>query len=218
MNPDLQRVRDLWDTAAQRDAMGHILTNGRAWNTDDFYAHGRAELDACLARLDQRRLRGKRRVRALDFGCGMGRVTQALADHYEIVDGVDASQTMIELATAHNRWPNRVHYSVSGERLRFPDGMFDLVYTMIVLQHMPQRFAHAYIRDFVRILHSDGIAVFEIPDGPDVPHQTACLSMYGTPRAQVEQIVADAGGLVVDVENVNPCEWDCNRYTAIPAR
>lgn len=213
MREELRHVRDLWDIAAQRDAMGYILTTGQTWQVDDFYAHGRAEIAACLTRLDDLGLRGTRHARALDFGCGIGRLTQALASHYTRVDGVDVSPTMIELAKANNRHRKRVHYSVSGEQLKYRAGTFDLIYTIIVLQHMPQRFAHAYIRDFIRMLHPDGIAVFEIPDGPDVPHSDGCLSMYGTPRARVEEIVAEAGGEIVDVENVNPCTWDCNRYT-----
>lgn len=214
MNTELQRVRDLWDVAAQRDAMGCILTTGQQWTVEDFYAHGRVEIDACLRRLDDLGLRGKRRSRALDFGCGMGRTTQALADYYARVDGVDVSPAMVELAKTHNQHDGRVRYHVNDETLPFRAGSFDLIYTNIVLQHMPQMFAHRYIRDFVRLLRPDGLAVFEIPDGPDMPHSDACLSMYGTPRSTVEEIVTDAGGEVVDVENVNPCVWDCNRYTA----
>src|SRR5689334_15743533 len=106
----------MWDIAAQRDAMGYILTTGEPWETDAFYAHGRQEIDACLNRLDGLGLRGDRRARALDFGCGTGRLTQALADHYARVAGVDVSPTMIDLANAHNRHGKRVKYSISGER------------------------------------------------------------------------------------------------------
>ena len=37
---------------------------------------------------------------ALDFGCGIGRLSQALAEHFDQVYGVDISPKMIELARA----------------------------------------------------------------------------------------------------------------------
>ena len=36
-----------------------------------------------------------RRSRSLDFGCGIGRLTQAMAEFFEVCDGVDISPTMI---------------------------------------------------------------------------------------------------------------------------
>jgi 2-polyprenyl-3-methyl-5-hydroxy-6-metoxy-1,4-benzoquinol methylase len=214
MSKALEEVRDSWDLAAQRDAMGFILTTGETWSTEAFLATGRSEITECLARLDEFGLRGKRRVRALDFGCGLGRLAQALAEHYDHVDAVDMAPTMVEKAQAINQYGGRVRYAVNGERLRFRSGSFDLIYTNIVLQHMPQPFAHQYIRDFMRILHPDGVAVFEIPDGPDLAHSEHCLSMYGTPRSTVEEIVAEAGGMVHDAEVLLDETWQCYRYAA----
>ncbi len=48
--------------------------------------------------------------RALDFGCGVGRLTQALARHFNIVDGVDIAPSMIELANQFNRSGGRCRY------------------------------------------------------------------------------------------------------------
>jgi predicted TPR repeat methyltransferase len=38
------------------------------------------------------------RQMAVDFGCGVGRLTQALGDHFERAIGIDVSPTMIRLA------------------------------------------------------------------------------------------------------------------------
>jgi 2-polyprenyl-3-methyl-5-hydroxy-6-metoxy-1,4-benzoquinol methylase len=53
---------------------------------------------------------GEQHGRALDFGCGVGRLTQALATHYDKVDGVDISWEMINLARRHNQHGDRVKY------------------------------------------------------------------------------------------------------------
>ena len=46
------------------------------------------------------------RTRALDFGCGVGRLTNALAPHFDEVIGVDVSSTMVENASDQSRRDN----------------------------------------------------------------------------------------------------------------
>jgi ubiquinone/menaquinone biosynthesis C-methylase UbiE len=46
----------------------------------------------------------------------------------------------------------------------FPDHHFDLVYCMLVLQHLPTRAAIAtYVADLARVLAPDGLLVCQIP-------------------------------------------------------
>jgi 2-polyprenyl-3-methyl-5-hydroxy-6-metoxy-1,4-benzoquinol methylase len=213
----LDQVRDGWDSAAQRDAMGFILTTGSPWSQEAFFAHGRQEIAGCFAHLDVAGIKRDRTKRALDFGCGVGRLSQALAEHYDRVDGVDLAPSMIKQAAAFNQYGDRVQYRLTGERLPFGKATFDFVYSMLVLQHMPQVFQHEYIRDFIRVLRPGGLAVFEIPDGPDVPHPESCLSMYGVAYETVQQIVQDAGGKVVDAEVIQSGVWECYRYAAVVA-
>ncbi|MCK4583167.1 class I SAM-dependent methyltransferase, partial [Candidatus Bathyarchaeota archaeon] len=119
------------------------------------------ELIHDIESLDQSFPRG----RALDFGCGVGRLTQSLADHYEEVVGVDIAPSMIELAEEMNRHDGRCRY-VLNERddLRiFGGNHFDLIYSNITLQHMEPRYAFRYIKEFLRVLSTDGILVFHMP-------------------------------------------------------
>ena len=67
-----------WDQAARENAMGNIVSSRPDWDPDEFFAYGRAEIDDVLVRLADLGLRRGNR-RALDFGCGVGRLTQALA-------------------------------------------------------------------------------------------------------------------------------------------
>jgi trans-aconitate methyltransferase len=208
----LEQIRDGWNAAAEQDAMGNILTTGRAWDPDEFFATGRAEIQGCFEHLDGLGLRGEKRERALDFGCGVGRLTNGLADHYKWVTGVDIAPEMCAKARAHPR----IHYYCDASLDRFDAGTFDLIYSNLVLQHMPQPIAYDYIAQFIRILHPDGLAVFEIPEGPEYRHPEDHLSMYASDRATIEQVVKDAGGMVVDVDIVK-CEagaWIPYRYAA----
>ncbi len=48
--------------------------------------------------------------KALDFGCGVGRLTQALADYFNEVAGVDVSPTMVNKALEYNKKPTKFHF------------------------------------------------------------------------------------------------------------
>ena len=79
-------------------------------------------------------VRGGRR--ALDVGCGAGRRTLELADHYDEVLGLDLSRPLIELAVERRSAPT-VRYLCS-DLLDFDDTVgFDLVYSHTTLHHMP---------------------------------------------------------------------------------
>lgn len=46
----------------------------------------------------------------------------------------------------------------------FEDNMFDMIYSVLVLQHVPQREAIvSYIEEFVRVLKVNGLLVFQLP-------------------------------------------------------
>jgi len=221
----LDAVRAGWDEAARQDAMFNIVTfadkvNG-GWTPEDFFAHGQVEIDAAMERLKMFGLgdrHGEPLSTALDFGCGVGRLTRALAHWYGGVDGVDISEEMVALARKHVEPEERVAYYVNGnpDLSLFEDDRYDLVYSMIVLQHMPQEFQHGYVQEFFRVLKPGGVAMFEIPDGPDYRHPHEWLSMFGVPRGTVEGWVTGAGGTLVDVELLpEPSVWDCLRYTAV---
>lgn len=182
-----REIRDGWDRAAREDAMFNILTTpayeGNRWPEDEFFQRGRDEIDGLLASLDV-----EPSGTALDFGCGVGRLTQALAAHFDRAVGVDVSAEMIARAEGFNDNP-RVSFRLNdaSDLAQLPTGSFDFVYSMIVLQHMPSRLAGRYVRDFIRVLRPGGLAVFQAPEGTDYIHPLPWLSMFGTPRATVER-------------------------------
>src|SRR5947209_9360837 len=133
------------------------------WNRADFFRIGQEEIGDVLALLEEKGVRFPRR-RALDFGCGVGRLSQALADHFDAVDGVDIAPSMIRLANNDNRHGNRCRYHLneSGDLRAFADASFDFIYSTHVLQHMEPRYARLYVEEFIRVLAPEGVAFFEI--------------------------------------------------------
>lgn len=96
---------------------------------EEFWQTGRADISATWKSLI--RLFGDRRVRtALDFGCGVGRLTRAIAEIADHAVGVDVSPAMIAEGKVHSL-PN---IEFTNE---LPSGPFDWINSHIVFQHIP---------------------------------------------------------------------------------
>jgi trans-aconitate methyltransferase len=90
---------------------------------------------------------------AVDFGCGLGRLTAALAKRAKRVIGVDASPTMLSLA------PNLPNVTYTD---RLPDGA-DFICSLIVFQHIPTKRGYELFRLLLKILRPGGVAAIHFP-------------------------------------------------------
>jgi ubiquinone/menaquinone biosynthesis C-methylase UbiE len=141
---NLETLKNNWESLAERDALFAILTDhrrvGGKWNVDEFMATGKAEIETVMHHLSSIRRIPDYAGKALDFGCGVGRVTQALAPRFTSCVGVDISQQMIDKAKSLNRYAHCRYVANSAEQLPFADASFSFIYSNIVLQHVPRRF------------------------------------------------------------------------------
>ena len=187
---DFEALKDQWTGLGADDPLWAVLSHDQArhgsWGIEDFFATGTAAVDEILAAVEAR-VPDFPRTHALDFGCGVGRLSQSLSEHFARVTGVDISVPMIEMARRLNRYGERCQYVVNHrEDLSFiPDGSVDFVLTLIVLQHMPQSLALGYVREFVRTLSQGGLAVFQAPTRHDPPVDRFRLA-DGAYRARIE--------------------------------
>lgn len=166
---EFERVRQQWDALGEQDPLWAILTlpgkRGGGWDLDEFLATGRPEVEEVLDVLAARDI-SVERDRALDFGCGIGRLTHALAQHFSSCDGVDVAGSMIEQARELNPAPERVrfHHNEAPDLRLFADRSFDFVLSLIVLQHMEPSLMRTYLKEFVRVLGDRGVAYFNVPE------------------------------------------------------
>jgi SAM-dependent methyltransferase len=220
----LRDVATRWTELGSSDPLWAALTyHGKSkggWSTEEFLATGRQEVDAVLSRLADLGV-APRRGTALDFGCGPGRLTAALAAAgFDRAVGVDISPSMLETAR------RLVASSPRSDRCDFlhntgttldgvQDDSVDLVYTCRVLQHMPPALALGYVREFIRVAAPGGLVVFQLPAEPEHGPMGALLrrapapvlnrmrkgmQMHGTPLTEVTARIARAGGRIVTIE------------------
>ena len=195
---DLSELRATWDELGRDDPLWAVLstpqTRGNRWQPEEFFATGRVEIDGLMARLTALGLEPDGR-RCLDFGCGVGRLSRALASHFARVDGIDIAASMVERARQFNRDVDACVFTVNAapDLRLFDDGVFDLIYTRLVLMHMKPRFSKRYIGEFVRVLAPNGVAVFHLPSRRPV-HRQVLYSLAMARRGIERQLRRWRGG------------------------
>lgn len=208
-----------WDAWAKTDPMWAILTDpakkGGQWNAEEFLRSGRTFVDDRMAWLRQQGIAFAANARVLDFGCGLGRLTQALSRHFVEAHGVDISSEMVARARELNQQTGKVffHHNPNEDLRLFQDGEFDLVFSYIVLQHIPARFQKRYVAEFLRVLKPGGVALFQCVHAvgwrawlPDAivdwwrrrrSQGNPIIPMYGLPKRDLLNLCREAGGLIL---------------------
>lgn len=161
-------IRD-WEEMATLDSRWAILSDPTKiygkWDNEEFFNTGKKEIDQVISRLKSHDI-PLRYGKALDFGCGIGRLTKGLAGYYDHVTGVDLSSEMISQATSLHAGNSHLEFiQKSSPPLDcFQDRSFDLVFTSITLQHIPDHaLIRQYLQEFMRILTPGGILYFHLP-------------------------------------------------------
>ncbi len=107
---------------------------------------------------------------ALDYGCGVGRLTLPLAERCERVYGVDVSPSMLREArrNAERMGLPNVQW-LPAERLDELRGAYDLVQSFLVFQHIPVRDGERILATLVRGLRPGGVGSIQVALRPRHP-------------------------------------------------
>jgi SAM-dependent methyltransferase len=159
------RMRRDWDARAADER--NVYSRDSAADVADFDASGQANYDQLVRPYLPVLLEGRpaRACRALEIGCGPGRMTRPFAAEFGEVWALDVSPAMLE--TARERLagrPNvRLHLGSGYDLAGIGDARFDLVFSYIVFQHIPVREAiETYVREAARVLKPGGVFKFQL--------------------------------------------------------
>ncbi len=154
-------MRSEWNERAAEDAHYYVAFGRREQDDEEFFATGAdvvRALETELKRIPKAR-------RALEIGCGPGRLMRPMARHFEEIHGIDISDEMIRraesnLASTPNAYPR---HAESSDLSGFTDGYFDFVYSYAVFQHIPSgEVVFGYLREAARVLSIGGVAHLQL--------------------------------------------------------
>jgi 2-polyprenyl-3-methyl-5-hydroxy-6-metoxy-1,4-benzoquinol methylase len=213
----LEQAKLDWERLGEADPMWAILSDpdltGNRWDRDTFFKTGLEEVGQNLRHVLSLGVEIPR-DRCLDFGCGLGRLTQALCDYFDRCDGVDIAASMVEGARTFNKHGIRCHYHVNttGDLRLFEDGEFTFVLSMITLQHIEPVYSKRYIAEFMRVLRPGGLALFQVPTAirkpgegplPTGAHQAVVMAADVPARMAAGEPV----DVSVQVRNASQVDW-----------
>jgi ubiquinone/menaquinone biosynthesis C-methylase UbiE len=154
-------MRADWNQRALEDAHYYVAFGGRDQDEADFLATAGDVLRSLEAQLKRLPAKANRRAwRALEIGCGPGRLVKPMSRHFGEIHGVDVADEMIRLARERlAEIPHAHFHATNGASLAmFADDSFEFVYSYAVFQHIPSHdVVLEYMREIRRVLKPDGV-------------------------------------------------------------
>jgi SAM-dependent methyltransferase len=165
-----EAMRSYWDERARENAMWfiHSLQSYTEPDPEQFWRSGEELLEGLLSPFGIQ-IGGDETV--LEIGSGLGRIARAFAHRVREVVGVDVSGEMVERARRENTDLDNLTFVVGNGRdlSSFEDASFDLCYSFVVFQHIPDPdVTCGYVREIGRLLRPGGWTVFQVSDRPEV--------------------------------------------------
>lgn len=127
----------------------------------DFFASGEEHVNRVLGVIWQHLEANFKPTKALDFGCGVGRLAVPLAGLCKTVTGLDVSKPMLVEAekNCRDKGITNARFLASDDQLSGLDGEYDFIHSFIVFQHIPIRRGEQILEKLLARLTVGGAAV-----------------------------------------------------------
>ena len=158
------RMRNDWNARAREDATFFVAFGRRGSGDAEFFATATEVINRVEWELSRVPPLERAGWRALEIGCGPGRLMRPLSRHFAQIHGVDVSDEMIALAREKlSDIPNAFPQVTDGSSLaQFADESFDFVYSYAVFQHIPSRdVVFSYLHEARRVMKTGGLTLLQ---------------------------------------------------------
>ncbi|MFN0103749.1 MAG: class I SAM-dependent methyltransferase [Bryobacteraceae bacterium] len=184
-------MREDWNARAREDA-NYYVAFGRRDQEDDEFQSTAGEVVHGLE-WEMRRLpaeRDGRNRRALEIGCGPGRLMGPMAAHFGEIHGVDIADEMV--AGARRRLAHiphaHAHVARNSNLEMFCGESFDFAYSYAVFQHIPSRdVVLNYLKETWRVLKPGGYMRCQINGLPEAAARYDTWSGVRISAAELEE-------------------------------
>ena len=161
-------MESFWDARAREDPYWFVDTRLEYGNPDEeaFWEGGESAVKQLLDLLG---VEIEPHHHVVDLGCGIGRLTRALAVRAERVVGIDVSSEMLARARQLNPQLTNVDWVQGDGQTLAPlgDASTDVCVSHVVLRHIPDpAISLGYVREIGRVLRPGGFAVLEFSNDP----------------------------------------------------
>jgi 2-polyprenyl-3-methyl-5-hydroxy-6-metoxy-1,4-benzoquinol methylase len=165
----MQGTDKAWELWGRLDPYYGVVTDDKFkranlnGNREEFFASGEEYVRDLIAKM--RNSFGTPPFRrALDFGCGVGRLTIPLANRFSEVVGVDVSESMIAEAQLNCSQFNvsNISFVKSDDKLSGLSGSFDFINSYVVLQHISRPRGMKFIERLLGMLSVGAVAMLHV--------------------------------------------------------
>jgi len=151
------------------DASYYVAFGRRSQSDAEFLAAATGVINDLEVEL--RRLKAEERGnwRALEIGCGPGRLMRPMSRHFLEIHGVDVSGELIRQARENLQdLPNARPHEIRGTSLEdFADQSFDFVYSFDLFRHIPsQELVLSFLREIHRVMRPGGLVRLHFNGSP----------------------------------------------------
>lgn len=163
--------KDLWESVGTSEAYYAVATfdRYRGSNLDEplreeFFESGRTYLEEIWPIFEEMHGGEFRPVRAVDYGCGVGRVLIPLTQRAETAVGIDISETMLAECRRNLEAAGAGNFELveAREFLESEPAGFDLAHSYIVIQHVDPKIGYGIIRTLVKALNPGGVGMIHV--------------------------------------------------------
>jgi SAM-dependent methyltransferase len=207
-------MRAEWNERASEDAHYYVAFGRREQDDEEFFATGADVVRALETEL--KRLPGAKR--ALEIGCGPGRLMRPMARHFEEIHGVDVADEMVARAQRNlASTPNaHAHHATGSDLSAFADNYFDFVYSYAVFQHIPSgEVVFGYLREVARVLKPGGVAHLQLNGLPRTSQTYTTWSGFRVSAEEVRDFARSHGMQLLALDGIETqYMWTTWRKTA----
>lgn len=207
-----ERIHQEWEHLGATEPYWSVVTQPQyyqaefASHSEQFYTSGKYSADVFLAALRRCGVNPAQLSVCLEVGCGVGRVTWALAAAFNKLIAADISKHHLDLAENYlsGKGVHNVefqHWQTVHAIRQLPQ--LDAIFSVITLQHNPPPVMVWMLRELLGKLCPGGVACIQIPtyrngymfEGERYLHSppSKTLEMHYLPQPEVFRIMTEAG-------------------------